>query len=100
MNYFTADDDVDTYEYICEAYTWTGACPKGSDCPHYHSPHRHPYLWLKLEDGHPPSVSVVFEERFCAVDDIFVNKVNLIFPSCIPYTKYTSKETDGLIFLP
>ncbi|PVD35530.1 hypothetical protein C0Q70_02493 [Pomacea canaliculata] len=58
-----ADDDVDTYEYICEAYTWTGACPKGSDCPHYHSPHRRPYLWLKLEDGHPPSDSVVFEER-------------------------------------
>ncbi|XP_025083446.1 uncharacterized protein LOC112557670 [Pomacea canaliculata] len=76
-----ADDDVDTYEYICEAYTWTGACPKGLNCPHYHSPHRHPYLWLKLEDGHPPSVSVVFEERFCAVDDIF-NQVSIAVQRC------------------
>ncbi|PVD35543.1 hypothetical protein C0Q70_02506 [Pomacea canaliculata] len=65
------DTDPGAYEYLCEAYTWTGVCPKTPNCPHYHSPDRLPYLWLNKnqEDGAwrrvVSCVNTELEKSFC-----------------------------------
>ncbi|PVD35528.1 hypothetical protein C0Q70_02491 [Pomacea canaliculata] len=69
------------YEYICETYTWTGACPNSPHCPRYHNPDRLPYLWLVLEDGKwrrvLASVSINLETCFCDLGDILNKKFSI-----------------------
>lgn len=67
------DLDFTKYEYICETYTWTGACPKDPDCPGYHSPHRLPYLWM-IKDGRWRKLNTKrcrrLERLFCTLNDV------------------------------
>lgn len=69
------DLDFSEYEYVCETYTWTGACPKDPDCPGYHSPDRLPYLWMIDEDGRwcefITRSSIDLERLFCTLNDVF-----------------------------